>query len=262
MAWGVGAAAGVVVGMVQFHARPAIRPQIELLRELWPMSRWLLRDFATLFGAREAYLLIVAAFVTGSEFGGLRAAESLVGPAYVILLSGGNVGLPGATRTYREHGCAGLARYSRRISLVVGGAQWVYSGLLAIFGPWLMVTMYGAEFEPYTYLVWFAAARCAIAVIPFGPSIAIKVAGLAREMFHARLWVTIISLPTAVVVSAVYGLDGAAWASLGLAALLVIAMYRVYLPGVVRAGRTEPAFAPPDPGLRHTDEQLGTPSRG
>jgi O-antigen/teichoic acid export membrane protein len=262
MAWGGGAAAGVVVGMVQFHARPAMRPQIELLRELWPMSRWLLRDFATLFGAREAYLLIVAAFVTGSEFGGLRAAESLVGPAYVILLSGGNVGLPGATRTYREHGCAGLARYSRRISLVVGGAQWVYSGLLAIFGPWLMVTMYGAEFEPYTYLVWFAAARCAIAVIPFGPSIAIKVAGLAREMFHARLWVTIISLPTAVVVSAVYGLDGAAWASLGLAALLVIAMYRVYLPGVVRAGRTEPAFAPPDPGLRHTDEQLGTPSRG
>ena len=71
-----------------------------------------------------------------------------------------------------------------------------------------MVTIYGAEFEPYTYLVWFAAARCAIAVIPFGASIAIKVAGLAREMFHARLWVTIISLPTAVVVSAVFGLEG------------------------------------------------------
>ena len=54
----------------------------------------------------------------------------------------------------------------------------------------------------------------------------------------------------------------AAWASLGLAALLVIAMYRVYLPGVVRAGRVEPAFAPPDPGLRRTDAQLGTPSHG
>jgi O-antigen/teichoic acid export membrane protein len=262
VAWGIGATAGVVVGLAQFHARPARRPRSELLRELWPMSRWLLRDFATLFGAREAYLLIVAAFVTGAEFGGLRAAESLVGPAYVILLSGGNVALPGATRTYREHGCAGLARYSRRVTLVVGAAQWAYSGLLAIFGPWLIVTIYGAEFEPYTYLVWFAAARCAIAVIPFGPSIAIKVAGLAREMFHARLWVTIISLPTAVIVSAAYGLNGAAVASLGLAALLVIAMYRVYLPGVVRAGRMEPAFAPPDPDLRRTDVQLGTPSCG
>ena len=260
VAWGIGATAGVVVGMVQFHSKPATWPRIELLRELWPMSRWLLRDFATLFGAREAYLLVVAAFVTGAEFGGLRAAESLVGPSYVILLSGGNVGLPGATRTYREHGCAGLARYSRRISLVVGGVQWAYSALLVIFGPWLMVNVYGAEFEPYTYLVWFAAARCAIAVIPFGPSIAIKVAGLAREMFHARLWVTIISLPTAVIVSAVFGLNGAAVASLVLAALLVIAMYRVYLPGVVRAGTTEPAFAPPDPGLRCTDVPLGTPS--
>lgn len=262
IAWGVGAAAGVVVGMVQFRARPARRPRTELLREMWPMSRWLLRDFATLFGAREAYLLVIAAFVTGAEFGGLRAAESLVGPAYVILLSGGNVALPGATRAFREHGCAGLARYSRRVNIVVGGAQFAYSALLAIFGPWLMVTIYGAEFEPYTYLVWFAAARCAIAVIPFGASIAIKVAGLAREMFHARLWVTIISVPTAVVVSAVFGLEGAAVASLGLAALLVIAMYRVYLPGVVRVGRMEPAFAPPDPGLRRTDVRLGTPSSG
>jgi O-antigen/teichoic acid export membrane protein len=262
IAWGIGATAGVVVGLVQFRARPATWPHMELLRELWPMSRWLLRDFATLFGAREAYLLIVAAFVTGAEFGGLRAAESLVGPAYVILLSGGNVALPGATRRYREGGCADLASYSRRVTWVVGGAQWAYSALLVIFGPWLMVTVYGAEFEPYTYLVWFAAARCAIAVIPFGPSIAVKVAGLAREMFHARLWVTIVSLPTAVVASAVFGLDGAAWASLGLAALLVIAMYRVYLPGVVRVGTMGPAFGPPDPGLRRTDVQLGTPSAG
>ena len=91
---------------------------------------------------------------------------------------------------------------------------------------------------------------------------AVKVAGLAREMFHARLWVTIVSLPTAVVASAVFGLDGAAWASLGLAALLVIAMYRVYLPGVVRVGTMGPAFGPPDPGLRRTDVQLGTPSAG
>ena len=39
IAWGIGATAGVVVGMVQFHARPARRPQTELLREMWPMSR-------------------------------------------------------------------------------------------------------------------------------------------------------------------------------------------------------------------------------
>jgi O-antigen/teichoic acid export membrane protein len=161
---------------------------------------------------------------------------------------------------YREHGCAGLASYSRRVNIVICTAQWIYSALLAVFGPWLMVTVYGAEFEPYTWLVWFAAARCAIAVLPFGASIAIKVAGLAREMFHARLWVTIVSLPTAVVVSAIYGLEGAAVASLGLAALLAIAMYRVYLSGVVRAGREEPAFEPPDPDLRRTDVQLGIPT--
>jgi O-antigen/teichoic acid export membrane protein len=235
--WGVGAAAGLAYGFVQFRVRPVVRPGKAVLRELRSMSRWLLRDFATLFGAREAYLLIVALFVTRAEFGGLRAAESLVGPSSVILLSGGNIGLPGATRALRERGMAGLARFSRRINWIVSGAQWAYCLVLAVAGPWLLVTLYGSEFKPYTYLVWFAAVRYAIAVTSFGPSISVKVAGLAREMFVARLAVTIISFPTAILVTAIYGLNGAAVASLALAALLVAALYWVYVPGVSRPGR-------------------------
>ena len=235
--WGIGAGAGLAYGFVQFRVRPILRPGLAVLRELRPMSRWLLRDFATLFGAREAYLLIVALFVTRAEFGGLRAAESLLGPSSVILLSGGNVGLPGATRAMRERGMAGLARFSRRINWVVSGVQWAYCLLLAVAGPWLLVTLYGGEFEPYAYLVWFAAARYAIAVTSFGPSISVKVAGLAREMFVARLAVTVISFPTAILVTAIYGLNGAAVASLALAALLVAALYYVYVPGVARPAR-------------------------
>jgi O-antigen/teichoic acid export membrane protein len=236
LAWGIGAAVGLAFGFVQFRLAPVLRPSLAVIRELWPTSRWLLRDFLTLFGARETYLIVVAVFVTSAEFGGLRAAESLLGPSAVILLSGGNVGLPGATRAYRRGGSPELARYSRKMTLAVGLAQWTFCGLMALFGPWLLVELYGPEFEPYAYLVWFLAVRYAISVVNFGPSIAIKVAGLAREMFLARLVVTVISLPTAIVATAVYGLNGAAVASVAFAVALVLALYYVYIPGVARAG--------------------------
>ena len=262
IAWGIGAAAGVVVGMVQFHARPATRPRTELLRELWPMSRWLIRDFATLFGAREAYLLIVAAFVTGAEFGGLRAAESLVGPAYVILLSGGNVALPGATRTFRDHGCAGLARYSRRVTIVVGGAEFAYSALLVIFGPWLMVTIYWRgvralhlsglvrrgplrhRCDPVRRLDRHQGGRPGPRDVP-GPAVGDhhlaahrrgRVRGLRPRRGHGRQ-------PRA----------GRASGH----------RHVPRVPAGCRQGRQGGAgLAPPDPGLRYTDERLGTPSSG
>jgi O-antigen/teichoic acid export membrane protein len=215
---------------------------------LWPTSRWLLWDFLTLFSARESYLLVVAALVTTAEFGGLRAAESLLGPSAVILLSGGNVGLPRATRAFRHGGSAELASYSNRLTLGVGAAQWTFCGVMAVAGPWLLVTLYGDEFEPYGYLVRILALRYAIAVASFGPSVANKVAGLVREMFLARLGVAVVSLPIAITITARYGLVGGAWASVVLAAVLVVVLYAVYIPGVVRArlsarpGDDEPTY--------------------
>jgi O-antigen/teichoic acid export membrane protein len=235
LAWGAGGAAGFGYGFVQFGARPTFALDAAVLRELWPVSRWLLWDFLTSFGARESYLIVVATFVTAAEFGGLRAAESLLGPSVVILLAGGNVGLPGATRAFRHRGTPELAHYARRLTLGVGAAQWTFCALMAVVGPWLLVVLYGEQFEPYRYLVPILAVRGAISVIGFGPSIANKVAGLMRETFRARLAVAVVSVPTTAVVTARFGLAGAATASVVLTCALVVVLYAVYIPGVVRS---------------------------
>jgi O-antigen/teichoic acid export membrane protein len=237
LAWGAGAAAGCAYGLVQFHVPPVARPSVGQLRRLWPTSRWLLWDFLTLFGAREMYLLVVAALVTSAEFGGLRAAESLLGPSAVILLSGGNVGLPGATRAFRQGGSTSLAQYSRRLTVGVGAVQCAYCALVAAVGSSLMVALYGADFEPYGYLVAILAVRYAVSVAGFGPSIAVKVAGLVRQVFIARLAVVVVSLPTAAIATARYGLAGGAWASVVFSLVLVLVLYAVYVPGVARATR-------------------------
>jgi O-antigen/teichoic acid export membrane protein len=235
LAWGLGAAFGLGLGFLQFRALPPISPGLGALRDLWGTSRWLLWDFLTLFAARESYLLVVAAMVTAAELGGLRAAESLLGPSVVILLAGGNVGLPGATSAFRGGGSRALARYSNRLTLGVGAVQWIFCAVMAAIGPWLLVELYGPEFEPYAYLVPILALRYALAVTSFGPSVANKVAGLVREMFLGRLAVAVISLPTVVVITARYGLAGGAWASVAFTGALVAVLYWVYVPGVLRA---------------------------
>jgi O-antigen/teichoic acid export membrane protein len=107
------------------------------------------------------------------------------------------------------------------------------------------VALYGEELEPYGYLVVVLAARNAISVAGFGPSIAVKVAGLVREMFLARLAVAVLSLPTAVVATSRYGLTGAAAAGVAITVVLVVVMYCVYIPGVVRVRRNRDTREPP-----------------
>ncbi|HWC66452.1 MAG TPA: hypothetical protein VG478_00160 [Acidimicrobiales bacterium] len=235
LAWGAGAAAGWAYGFVQFRVLPVAGPNLDVLRRLWPTSRWLLWDFLTLFGAGEAYLAVVATIVTAAEFGGLRAAESLLGPSAVILLSGGNVGLPGSARAVRHGGHAALARYSRSLTLAVGAAQWTFCAVMAAIGPWLLGEIYGPEFERFGYLVPILALRHAISVTAFGPSIGIKVAGIVRETFRARLALTAVALPATAVATARFGLAGAAWASVVSALVLAFVLYLVFVPGVARA---------------------------
>jgi O-antigen/teichoic acid export membrane protein len=106
---------------------------------------------------------------------------------------------------------------------------------MAAIGPWLLGEIYGPEFERFGYLVPILALRHAISVTAFGPSIGIKVAGIVRETFRARLALTAVALPATAVATARFGLAGAAWASVVSALVLAFVLYLVFVPGVARA---------------------------
>ncbi len=97
-AWGLGGTAGALLGLAWFPARASFVEGWQLLCRLWSSSKWLVADFLTGFVSDQAYIAFAALVLTGTDYGGFRAAFSLMGPAYVIALACGNIGLPAAAR--------------------------------------------------------------------------------------------------------------------------------------------------------------------
>jgi O-antigen/teichoic acid export membrane protein len=232
LAWAGGAGAGALVGFLQFRTRPSVRPSFDVVREHWATSRWMVADYITLTGVRELQLLLVSLLLPRPDAGGLRAAESLMGPSVVVKLSGGNVGLPVMSREYREHGYRRLMHVANRFTLWVSLAQWLYCAGMLVFGPWLITTVYGEEFAQYDWVVYVIALQYAIGVVNFGPSIAVKVAAMMNRMWLMRTLLAAITLPAAVFIAARYGLVPTVWFSVATAALMVIANYSVFLPSI------------------------------
>ncbi len=253
LAWGAGASAGALVGFFQFRVHPFRRGAGPLFSHNWPFSRWLLADFLTIFAADQTYLLLVAALLGQAAFGELKAALSLMGPTAVILLTGGNVGLPTLARANARDGLAGIVEVSRKLTRLVGAAVVAYCLVVFVAGPQLLTWIYGSQFSSAGNLARIGAITYAVAVGSFGAGIAIRVLRQARTMWTARLVVTTVSVAAVLVLSSLFGITGAAWAGV-LTAVAGTAATLLVFRRILATRRTEAAarlgipLPPPVPG--------------
>lgn len=227
LAWGSGAVAGALVGFWQFSVRPRLSSP-SLIGGFWPMSRWLAADFSTTFSADQMYLLVVAWVLGTSDFGGLKAALSLMGPAIVILVTGGNVGLPAMARSFRDGGVPGMVHQVRRLTVVVWGALTLYGLVVVALGRFAIEFLYGEEFARFGSLASIAALQYIVGTASFGITMALKVAGKTRLLIVPRLALTVLSIVLVLGLSHWFGLAGAAWAGVVGMAVSVAVQFAVY----------------------------------
>ena len=229
-AWGIGALAGAVFGFVQFGVRPRLVAGWRQIGEHWGFSRWMLADFGTSFAMDNVYPLMVLGLLGQTRYGVLNAVIRLMGPAAVILQSGGNLGVPGASRALRERGIAGLDRFARTLTLGIAGCMLAYSLVVFVAGSWLLRTVYKKpEAVSYGGLMRLVGAGYVIWSLAFGALIALRVVQQTRRLWTARLVVSAISLLTAYVLIHRYGLNGAGWAAVVTAVAGVAAVTRVWV---------------------------------
>ncbi|MFZ0170536.1 MAG: hypothetical protein WAL04_02530, partial [Acidimicrobiales bacterium] len=173
--WGAGAAVGAVFGLWQFSVRPALRGGVTLLRSRWYMSKWLAGQSVTAWGSSQAIILVAAFFLTPVGLGGLRAAQTLVtGPTFVLIMAGGSVGLPEASRALADRGWRGL----RRVAWGVSAAAMASIGLVSVFvftiGSTLLRFIYGPAFARYWSSADYFAISLLIAGLGIGPILILK----------------------------------------------------------------------------------------
>jgi len=168
-----------------------------------------------------------------------------MGPAAVILQSGGNLGVPGASRAWREHGAEGLDRFSRKLTTGIVTCMALYTAVVFVAGSWLLRTVYHKpEAVGYGGLMRLVGGGYVVWSLAFGSLIALRVVQQTRRLWAARLVVSAISLGTAFVLIRRFGLDGAGWAAVVTAAAGVTAVGRVWASARRRAALTEGAAAP------------------
>jgi O-antigen/teichoic acid export membrane protein len=249
LAWGVGGLAGAVFGFRQFGVRPRLVSGWRQIGEHWGFSRWMLADFGTSFTMDNVYPLMVLAMLGEYRYGVLTAVIRLMGPAAVILQSGGNLGVPGASRAFREHGVDGLSQFSRKLTLGIGACMAVYVAVVFVAGSWLLRTVYNKpDAVGYGNLMRLVGVGYVIWSVAFGPLIALRVVQDTRRLWAARLVVSAISLVAAYVGIERFGLDGAGWAAAVTALAGVVAVTRVWTASrrrVARSERLDPAAAVP-----------------
>jgi O-antigen/teichoic acid export membrane protein len=226
-AWGLGGMAGALLGLRQFSIGLPSRHGAALFREGWPTSRWLLAHFLTGWGSGQAFMVLGGAVLGPVGLGGLRAAQTLMAPSWVLVQVAGSIGLPEASRALERSGWAGLERVVRCLVVVSLLGVGAIAAVVLVAAPQLLRLVYGAGFDQYAPTARVFALALLLAAV--GPAeVAVKVTGMARSLVTARLWNAALCLGALLALAPAVGVVGAAWAY-GLGILVnIIILARIY----------------------------------
>ena len=230
---GAGALSAMLLGVL-LHARPVLGQSTRWLRDNIEVCRRLAVEFVVNSGSYYALSYGLAVFAGAEQLGYLRAAQTLFGPASVVLMSGATLGVPESVRI-RKRG-SGLVRFAFLLSgsltvLALGCGAAVYV-LLPAVGPHLFPS-WRAVREVMPWLTLFGAAIGAGA----GPISSLRALSASRWVLTARTLTSglalLIGLPASVWLGAKGALLGLA---LGECVLSVRAWVRLrHDPEVQRA---------------------------
>jgi hypothetical protein len=200
-----GAVSAVGLGRL-LHATPAITGSVAWLRRNAALCRRLSVEFVVNSGSYYALSYGLVIMAGAGELGDFRAAQTLFGPASVLLLGGAALGVPESVRMHRDG--SDLLRLSARLSAALTVLSLVCGlgvyALLPIVGPELFPS-WEAVRAVIPWVTLFGAAIGAGA----GPVATLRALGASRWLLDARTLAACIVLVVGLPASAVLGARGA-----------------------------------------------------
>jgi O-antigen/teichoic acid export membrane protein len=209
--WGLGSAAGALYGLRQYRVLPKFSGGLPMLRAHWKVSKWLAGVSLSGSGGTQLTVFIVGAILGPAGLGGLKAAQTLVvGPSGVLIMAGGSIGLPEASKAYAEKGWSGLTRVARLVTAAGFLSFLAGAVVVALFGRTLLSAIYGPSFAHLELAAVFMAIAYVVLSFNLGPILVLKSTRNTRSLFHIQLVTLAVSLASVTVLSLAYGVNGAA----------------------------------------------------
>lgn len=218
-AWvAIGASCLLTIGYWYIKSGPAIEFQkdrlVADLKQNWKFGKWAVSG--QFVGSLPVYLLpwllLIAAGAEGTGFYG--ACMTLVGVANIFNMGLANYLTPKAAKVYVEEGSSGLQRLLVRMYLLFFIAVGAFALMLAIFGDWIAVSLFGDEFAGLQAVLTLLA----IAKLFDGFSHTASGGLFAMERIKANFWVDLILMVVTITAAFLlidrFGVLGAAWTTL------------------------------------------------
>ncbi len=213
LAWGCAACVAAAVGVAQARVFPNPLETVRWLRQQWDLAPRYVSELVVYAGAHQITLLTIGAVGGLSVVGGIRGAEIVLGPLYVLTFGIRVMAVPEAV-VLLQRSPARMRRVLVILSFVVTGLALAMGvGALAIPGHWGKAILGSTWAATRPALVPMAVFLAASAVSQSG-RIGLRALGDARRSLRARLY----SMPLVIVCGTVgAAIGGSAEATLGLA---------------------------------------------
>jgi O-antigen/teichoic acid export membrane protein len=253
--YAIAATSAVGAALGAFHLRASLAWVLDsaTISLNWRFGKWLVGGTIGFWAATHLYGYLAAAIVGLFAAGVLKAAQTLLGPLNVILLSLAAV-LP--TRFAHAYGAGGdsalrhALRTSYMTTLPVIAA---YCGLTSVFGGQLLDLVYGSSYAPYGSVVALFSLFYFVSYLGQLLGAALSARGSTRPLFVGNVvgaavgvgigWVSIVAL----------GIDGAVVGMIVSIVALNLVLWRAY--------RTKPRGAAAFPLSAYPEPETVLPPR-
>lgn len=209
--WGLGAWSGALVGIVQFGAPRAWRGSITWLRDNAPLSVRLGGEFAISMGGFTLTTTLLAAILGLAATGGLRFAQTLLGPIQVLFGAVVSFMVPLLARRLAASGVRSLSRPTVLVSLGCVGICVVVVGVLLALPDAAGRQLLGASWTTArAVLLPVGVTQCAQAVL-LCVALPLKAMGRADVLLRVTGVQAPLSMALALTGAFMTGIEGAAW---------------------------------------------------
>lgn len=217
--WGLGATAGMLVGLAKVGSLPSIRLQV--LRwwhlELLPVAGWFAGGSAMMAIGFYLAPFLLLGVIGPADLGGLRAVQSIFAP---ISLVGAALTLPGLPHLMGRLAISvdEARSYGFRLTALAVSLVSIYLVVVAVGRTRFMSGLFGSSFGPYLPLVIPIGVGQILAAGYLGPVLFLKGLRRGRALTVISSVMSLISVAASVVLALAFGVEGAAWGlTLGLA---------------------------------------------
>jgi O-antigen/teichoic acid export membrane protein len=210
--WGVGAAAGALLGVWQIKLKPS-RPLNAIdwwRRELSYLGSWLAIQNVVFSAGAQLTVVLLAAQLGAGDLGGIRAVDVVFAPMTLVGEAFSFPGVPIIARALAVS-LADARRWAWRLS---GGATVLVGAYLALATPLSRVILshlFGPEFAVFTAIVIPVALGQLLRASSIGFSILLKADRRVHAITICRAVTTVLALVFGPTLAALYGLVPAVW---------------------------------------------------